>query len=233
MDLKIEVIETAKSKIVQHELMKADILPRHPSSVLFTGSSGSGKSNLCFNFLKNFLPNYFDEIYLISPTASLDDIQASVKIKATDTKLDPEFVNNIFNKQERDLKQKGVSGLKKVLILYDDVVSNTRYMNSKPFKRSFLMNRHYGCSTWLCSQSFKLVPRSMRIQANNLFIFSPNQSERDIILSEFTPPGKSKEQFDRLLSEVFNKPYNFLHINLRVPFEQRYRSGLQEILWFS
>ena len=44
--LKIIAYKTNKHSINQRSLMKKNIIPQHPSSVIFNGRSGSGKSNL-------------------------------------------------------------------------------------------------------------------------------------------------------------------------------------------
>ena len=80
--LKIIPYKTNKSKIKLNAMMEADIIPRHASSVVFSGRSGSGKSNLMVNLLtrNQFYKGYFDLIFLFSPTARSDDLPLYLKL---------------------------------------------------------------------------------------------------------------------------------------------------------
>ena len=48
--------------------MEDGIIPIHPSATIYSGSSGSGKSNLSANLLQNelFYKKYFDIIFLFA-----------------------------------------------------------------------------------------------------------------------------------------------------------------------
>ena len=233
-NLKIEPLETAKTKIPQRPLMKADIIPRHPSSCLFNGSSGSGKSTLLLNLLtrKNMLGGYFNDIYLFSPTGGSDDLFKHLKIKKSNiiTDIEPARLQSILDKQERTIEEKGIEKARRVLIIFEDIQGNAQFMRSKPFLRSFIANRHFGISTWLCGQSFTKTPRACRLQANNIFYFPGSGSEKQLICDEFAPPNMSKREFEELLNYATGEKYSFLHINMRVHPETRYRRNLDEVL---
>ncbi len=73
----IDVIETAKSKIPQRKCAKDQIMPKFPFSMMITGSSGSGKTNLMINIMTkpSLYGKYFHRIAIFSPTAgSADDM---------------------------------------------------------------------------------------------------------------------------------------------------------------
>jgi len=234
--LKIEKIETAKNKVPQRLLMKKDIIPKHPSSVIFNGSSGSGKSTLLANLLtrKEFFKDYFDEIHLFSPTGASDDIFQELELDDDNIHMDMSIdeLEEIMEIQKEEIEaKKGKLHLcKKVLIIFEDCQANHKFMNSKPFLRCFIANRHYGISSWLCGQAYNRTPRSCRLQANNLFIFRGSGSEMEILSQEYCPPGMKKKQFLKLIDEATKEPYSFLHINQRVPHKERYRRNLDEIL---
>lgn len=236
LDLKIKKMPTAKNKIPQRVLMEKNIIPRHPSSVLFNGSSGSGKSTLLVNLLtrKEFLKDYFDKIFLIAPTGGSDDMFDHIKIKKenviTDMKNAPDFIQKLLNEQTEIIKSKKIHKAPKILIIYEDIQSCGRFMKSKVFLESFIANRHYGLSTWLCGQSFTKTPRACRLQANNIFYFRGGGSENSLIIDEFCPAGKTKKEFAKLIDTATEEPYSFLHINKRVANKERYRKNLDEII---
>lgn len=237
--LGIKPLQTKKHKIKQNQLMQADIIPRHPSSVLFNGSSGSGKSTLLCNFLtkRQFYGKYFKkkDIYLISPTGASDDMFEHLKLSESNIIVDikkeaKKKLESIMSKQKDVIDSKGIDRADKVLIIFEDIQSDGSFMRSSAFLKCFLMNRHYGLSVWLCGQSFKLTPRACRLQANNIFCFQPTNSERDILVENYTPPGMAKKDFMDIIDHATNEPYSFMHINKRLGFPKRYRRNLGNII---
>ena len=70
----IKVIQTDKSKIPQRTAAKDQVMPRFPFSMMITGSSGSGKTNLIINIMTDpeLYGKYFHRIAIFSPTAGFD-----------------------------------------------------------------------------------------------------------------------------------------------------------------
>lgn len=239
--LDIKPLETKKSKIKQNALMKADVIPRFPSSVILNGTSGSGKSTLLCNLLTKpqFYGKFFKKqnIYLISPTGMTDDLFQHIKLDEKNVIVDikkeaSKKLKEIMEKQKKTIDEKGVEKAEKVLIIYEDIQSDSRFMRSSEFLKSFLMMRHYNMMVFLCGQSYTLTPRACRLQANNVFAFQPTNNEREIIVDTYAPPGMSKQDFEAIIDYATREPYSFLHINKRVGFDKRYRKNLGTIINF-
>ena len=242
--LKIVPYKTNKHKIKQRPLMKQGVIPIHPSSVIFNGRSGSGKSNLMVNLLTrpefygktspdDPKSHYFDLIFLFSPTAhNGDDLVRYLELpdKRIFTDFDLNALNNIISTQESLIKQKGLLKSPKILLLLDDIQSDAKFLRSKEILKVFIQNRHLNISTWLCGQSFKLSPRACRLQANNLFFYPGSGSEMQILADEFCPPKMNKKEFLALANHATNEMYQFLHVNMREPPKTRFRKNLDTIL---
>ena len=237
LDLTIKKLQTAKHKIKQRVLMEKDIIPRHPSSVIFNGSSGSGKTTLLVTLLTQpqFFGGYFDEIHMFSPTGGSDDLFERLELdeEHMHTEMDASALKKIMDEQKAEVDEKGVENAPKLLMIFEDVQGDAAFMRSPAFKRSFLANRHFGMSTWLCGQSFTLTPRNARLQANNLFYFKGSGSEMEQIAEEYTPPGMRARDFEAMLQQGTAEPYSFIHINQRVPHAERYRKNLDTIMEWS
>ena len=237
LDLTIRKLKTAKHKIKQRILMEKDVIPRHPSSVIFNGSSGSGKTTLLVSLLTlpQFYGGYFDEIHMFSPTGGSDDLFDALKLDEDHmhTEMDSSVLKKIMDEQKELVDEKGVENAPKLLMIFEDVQGDAAFMRSPAFKRSFLANRHFGMSTWLCGQSFTLTPRNARLQANNLFYFKGSGSEMEQISEEYTPPGMKPRVFEAMLHQGTAEPYSFIHINQRVPHAERYRKNLDTIMDWS
>ena len=242
--LKIIPFNTNKNKIKQRPTMEDGTIPRHPSSIIINGRSGSGKTQIIVNLL--CMPHfygaekghhYFNEIHLFSPTAGeMDDLSqhllsyTPLQRDQIHNEIDTEEIFNILEEAKDDIKKNGIDKAKRRLIILDDIQSDRQFLNSKEILKCFTMNRHYNTSVWLCSQSFKLTPRSCRLQCNNVIFFKGSNSELDILKEEFCPSGCNKKKFDKLITHALDGDHSFLHINMREPDEKKYRKCFEEII---
>lgn len=240
IDVTIQPIKTNKDKIRQPKLATKEydmLIPPIGSSVIMSGKSGSGKSTLLARLLleKQFYKGFFDKIFLFSPTANGDDIQRELNIpkKHVFTNLDeaPELLEIILNSQKKKLETTPAHKTQQYAIIFDDVIGNTKFMNSNEFTQCFYQVRHVCCTTFICTQHFKRVPRVCRLQANFVFYFRGSQSELETLVEDFAPPTMTTNEFREL---VFNatsgKGYDFLTINMKVPWGIRFRKNLGHII---
>jgi hypothetical protein len=245
-DLTIESIPTSKDKIEQPELAEHEdmFIPPLGSSVIIAGKSGCGKSTLLANLIKDprfygpsdEKPNgWFDKIFLFSPTANGDDVQKSLGIdkKHVFTDLDeaPELLDVILNSQQKKLdKSEGADKVEQYAIIFDDVIGDTCFMNERSFTRCFYQVRHVNCSTFICTQHFKRVPKVCRLQANFVFFFQGSASEVEIVTEEFAPPEYTKKEFAALVNAASCEKFSFLTINMKVGWDKRFRKKLDEFI---
>lgn len=241
-DLSIDPIETSKDKIEQPELAEHEdmFIPPLGSSVIISGKSGSGKSTLLARLLldERFYgpcakkPNgWFDKIFLFSPTANGDDIQKSLGIPKkyvfTDLSEAPELLEVVLDTQQEKLDQaEGADRVAQYCIIFDDVIGDTQFLNSKSFTRCFYQVRHVNCTTFICTQHFRKVPKVCRLQANFIFFFQGSAAEVEIVTEEFAPPMYSKKEFQRLVTDATKERYSFLTINMKLGWDKRFRRNL-------
>ena len=93
-----------------------------------------------------------------------------------------------------------------------------------------LQARHFNFSVFLCSQHFKRIPRICRLQASYLCFFALSNSECEVLTEEFAPPAMKKPDFLRLVDECLKEPYSFLTVNMKAPWETRFRKGLAQVI---
>lgn len=246
MDLSIKHIETSKDEIEQPEPAKHEnmYIPPIGSSVIICGKSGCGKSTLLANLMtdprfygpsKDRPGGWFDKVFLFSPTANGDDIQRSLKIPKryvfTDLDEAPELLDVIIKSQQKKLDDSSsVTKVIQVCVIFDDVIGHTKFMNSPEFTKCFYQVRHVNCTTFLCAQHFKRVPRVCRLQANFIFFFQGSQTEVETIGEEFAPPNVHKKDFMRLVDKCTEEKFSFLTINMKKPWQIRFRCNLDKIV---
>jgi hypothetical protein len=248
----LEIVEfkSNKSKIPQRQLMELNIIPRHPASIIMNGKSGSGKSTLLLNLccMPQFYgptktngtkeeknkSRYHDLIFIFSPTATQDDLPEYLNLdeKYIITENFEPRLEHIINTQRGIIEKKKIENSPKILIIFDDIQSQDSFMRSGSFLKCFIQNRHYNISTILCSQSFTRTPRACRLQASSLFFFSGSASEMELLADEFCPSGMNKKQFMEMIKYTVKDKHSFMHINMKVPSDERYRKNLNSILKF-
>lgn len=245
-DLSVSPIETSKDAIEQPELAKHEnmYIPPLGSSVIISGKSGSGKSTLLANLLKDgrfYGPSkekpegWFDKIFLFSPTANGDDIQKSLGIPSkyvfTDLEEAPELLDVILDSQQSKLDDSdGADTVDQFAIIFDDVIGDTQFMNDKAFTRCFYQVRHVNCTTFICTQHFRKVPKICRLQSNFVFFFQGSAAEVEVVTDEYAPPMYTKNEFRRLVNDASNERYTFLTINMKVGWDRRFRRNLDEFI---
>jgi len=233
--LDIIVYKIDKNQQVLPPSMTQNQIPAHPFRILNSGASGSGKTMLMVNLLKrkNFMAGFFDQIFLFSPTAKGDSMQQFLEIHNDHLESDldthgVEHLNYIFDRQTELVEQKGYLKSPKVLILFDDIISSPKFMNSSVFKKCFIQSRHINMSVCVCTQKYHSVPRICRLSATDIFFFPSAQSEIKRISEEYTPANKTTTQFTRLIEFATDEPHSFLYICNKS--DRKYRKNLSQYI---
>lgn len=245
-DLQINKIETSKDLIKQPRLAEDErkVIPHIGASIVINGKSGSGKSTLLTNLITGpqFFgkslerpDGWFDEIFLFSPTADGDDVQKALGIKKehvyTDLDEAPELINVILSTQKEKLAGGGKAHkVKQFCIIFDDVIGETQFMNTKEFLQTFYMVRHRNCTTFICSQHYKRIPKVCRQQASFVFFFAGSQAEVETVVEDFSPPLYSRKEFADLVNYATADKHSFLTVCMKVDPRLRFRKNLDEIL---
>jgi hypothetical protein len=241
-ELKIKPLKTSKSKIKINEYMKANIIPKHPCSIMFCGKSGSGKTNLLITLLKNknFFGGYFDILFLFSETAKFggDDLYEKHLKKTLPKKhmFMPnahgiEKIQQIVKLQKDIIKKQGIAKSPKILIIFDDIAHSKKFLASNEYLLLHIANRHLNISSFSLVQSYTKIPRACRCQVSALMFFHGcTGTEKERLSEEHTPSGLTYKDFLPLIEYAIAEPYSFLFINKFAPNKVRHRKGLHEIL---
>jgi hypothetical protein len=232
-----------KDNIPKNPLYDKQIICNHPARVLFSGSSGSGKTTLLINLLtqKHFFLNYFDKIYIFSPSWDLDDSwrlfekkYEKKKIKTEVTvhkKVEADDIQDILDQQDAEVTEKGIDNSPITLIVFDDCINEKMVSNNnKVFTTLFFRSRHMNISVWTTTQSYMKMPRAPRLQLSHLYLFSPSFSEAKKIAEENRNILVDEKSLLDMIVKATKQRYSFFGINKMVEPKYQYRKNLDTIL---
>lgn len=233
--LTVTICETKKHNIKVTPYQEAYICPPHPSSIVFNGRSGSGKTNLLAFLMTNrdFYGEYFDNIYLFA--GSPDDSFKSFGIADKHTFKKPKQWNSnikkILKANDAIIDQIGIDKAPKLLFIFEDIINYATWMRtSSDFTRLFISGRHSNASVFITTQSWTKLPRAIRLQAIAVYYFKASFSERMLLSEEWGGFNMSTREFaDKIMDNATKEPFNFLSIYTRLPEDRRYRKNLDQI----
>ena len=236
-DVNLKVKPTSnnsKDAIIQPELSKKNIIPRLLTSSLLVGRSGSGKSILMSYMLDNehIFKGIFDLIILVSPTCKTDDVQLSFSADEVidDLSEADDCMSQLMDLQKEKIEEYGANQAPLICVIFDDCVGNVKFLNSNSFTDCFVKARHYNFTVFCLTQQYKSIPKRCRLQTNNLFFFKSPDTETQAVVDDFCPPNYSKKKFLSLVNYANGDDHGFLYVNLKAPFDTRYRKNFDEII---
>lgn len=207
-----------------------------PSRVIFSGPSGSGKTNFCLSLLtdSHHMAGHFDKIYVFCPSSDLqvdyDHLKSRFKVPEEMEIVDfgAAAVQVAWDHAREVIRlckeAKPPAPEPQTLFLFDDCI------NVPGFDRcaSTLCTkaRHSGISVWVLTQSLMNLSRLMRLQASNIFAFSPTESEVERLSMECTNPVSGEKLTNAIVKAATAERYQPFHVNRHAPVHLQYRKGL-------
>lgn len=243
--LKVDKAVKDDPKLKQPVAAELGIVPKVAFRWLFSGPSNSGKTNLARWCLDKYYSGdnngtFFDRVYLFSPTAKLDPVwKDAPNLRPGDriTELNTDGkakLKAVFDKGIRRCKAMGKENAPHELVIIDDVIASTSFMNSDEFLSVFVAGRHGNISIFLMTQSYMKIPRSVRMQITALAMFPSRDTEIERLHKEHGPICLNKKQFMSMVKYAIEKTpeeqYPFLFLDTSRPEQERFRRCLHECL---
>lgn len=236
--LKVQKLESLSTDFKQRPYMVNKVVPHFPSSCVFVGGSGSGKTTALMNLFLNqdIYRGYFDEIYLFSKTGKSDDMATYLQLpngRIITENLEEEL-KKLVDKLKKEAENLGPQKMKKRCIIFEDLTANRKLLNSPSFDLCFVQARHLATSVFACVHKYKALTRLARLQAMYLVVFECPLSDRLQIIEDWIAPRLNKQKFIDLFNFVYKKENkndrNFLVINNQVDVNDRYRKNWDKII---
>lgn len=205
-------------KLDDYELTKH--LNKH-STNLFLGRPGSGKTSFLYSLMAtpDLLNCVYDNIFVFQPSQSRSSMTDKIFDKLDDDKkfdeLTFENLNGVLQRILEDTENNHC-------IIFDDVGAYIRDDNKvRNLLKEIMMNkRHYHISIFMLVQSWKSAEPTLRKLFDNVFIWRISKKEMEEVFNEIVETHK--DECAEIVKTVYDKPYNFLMIN--VPTQKLFKN---------
>ena len=181
-------------------------------TVAFVAKRNSGKSVLLKQLVEHE-KHLFDKIFVICPTESINrfykDIVDEKSIFDSYSETWTEKLIESLTKINADTPEKD---RKKVLLIYDDILSDIDFHQSPAIKKIFTRGRHVGLSIICTCQYLYMLSPVMRVNLDYVLIGQTNNQSKNLLCDEFLAGSFDRKQFLDLYNKT-TKDYNFLVIN--------------------
>jgi hypothetical protein len=205
-----------------------------PCRLLAIGASNSGKGIAVQSLILDVFRLKWKRIYYFSKTALVDHtlepiekyVRQVLKVPIEEewrfSEWDPAVVKGIIDQQKSIIeyeKKHNFKTLHGILIVCDDFAGDFQIMRGKQgeaLKDLFLMGRHYGISTIVTLQKYRLASTILRTNATFLMYFAARSMvDLDAFLEENSAlaPG-GKKQLMEIYKKATSEEFGFLAINM-------------------
>ena len=195
----------------------------HHQCSLILGKPGSGKTSILYQMFKSnkLLKGVYDKIFLFRPALSgasmKDDIFEKLPKDQRHTELNYDNLLSVVSNLDEGNN----------VLIFDDMTAYLKNNDIRKLLEEIINNRrHMHISIFFLCQTFHSVHKDIRRLFNSIFIFKTSKNEFETIFDEFVPGFKGLT--DNIYLSIFNKPYNYLCINVD---SQRFFSDFDELIF--
>jgi hypothetical protein len=217
--LKINKISNDLKKLDNQVVRSDDPLPKQDIVWIINAGKGMGKSTMILSVLKskNGYKRFFDNIYLVSPTASRDTkfnklIEELDKDNKFFSTCDDETIDEIMNKLREFNDNFEEDRQPHNLVIFDDCLSSLpKSTQRSAFNLLITTSRHLKTSVWILTQKYNKVNPLIRANMDLLSFFRTNNRlefktlEDDVNIDE--------KELKLLYDFATDKDNSFLHIS--------------------
>ena len=217
----IEPINVKQYEFKQSPYPQADKLPFR--SIIVSASQG-GKGILIQNLVLKIYRGCFERIYIVSPTAHIDEAYKEViKYIQKEMKIDnnkeqylydeynAEALEHIINTQHKVIEYQKKMKMDKLFscaLIIDDFAEDKTFMRySKILHGLYTKSRHFGLS--VASQKYNALAPIVRLNTSSLYIFKlKNMAEVDAFVQEQSALIDKKTVYE-IYKLATEEPYSF------------------------
>lgn len=195
-------------------------IPALPFRMLIVAPSGQGKSTIVANILQwpPYRKAFKTNVFVFSPTFRGDPVYADSGVEHVYDAYDEGVLRQLLEEQ-KEAKRPGKK-LEHVLVILDDLVCQLPSAQKNYVSHLYMTGRHYNISLIVCTQSYKMISRGVRMNATCLVSLHVNAGERKKMAEE-----SAASNFQAMLTDCTSQPYGFMVEMTGKPLGTRFRRG--------
>ena len=172
----------------------------------------SGKSVL-LKYLVDQKKSKFEKIYVICPTESVNNFYSSlVEKNCIFDSWNEEWAESLIQKMTTQNANKKKEEKKNILLILDDVMSDTNFAQSPALKKLYTRGRHINIGVIATCQYLYNLPPICRSNADWCIVGQMNRQSIQLLAEEYLSGDLEKNDFVKLYNRS-TKDYGFLVIN--------------------
>ena len=207
-----------------------------PFRMLIIGPSESGKTNTLLHLIGKFPP--VDKIYLYAKDTDENKYQylinkreqAGIK-NLNDPHAFIEYLNDMNDVLE-DINNDNKKRIKKVLIIFDDMIADI--MRSEKFKaivkELFIRCRKLNISIAFITESYFRTPKDVRLNSTHYILMKMGNKKELKSITEENSGHLDFKDFLKIYNHCTDKPYSFMMVDTRPTARVTFKKNFDEPL---
>ena len=188
---------------------------KEPHTAIFSGPTSCGKTQKVLDLVENEYFRHFHNIVIICPTLQWNSTYLSRAWIWQDNYVFPiEPRGNLFEIIEK-LSTK-FSGEETLFVVDDMIADETLDKRRNPLLELAISGRHRQHSLWLLTQSYTAIPKNLRRQKKQLFLWYPSEKSDLKTVDEETNLMTS-DDLAKIKEQLKSEKHACLHVRLEHP----------------
>jgi hypothetical protein len=180
--------------------------------VALVAKRNSGKSILLKRLVTDEIKQ-FNKIFVICPTEAINHFYSEiVTADCIFDEYNEEWCGALIEKMTKINAGKKGKEHKKVLLILDDCVADTKFHQSPSLKKLYARGRHISISVIITTQYLLSIPPLVRLNSDYILAGQLNNQSLQILCDEFLSGDLNRADFLKMYNRT-TKDYNFLVIN--------------------
>ena len=181
-------------------------------TVCLCAKRNSGKSQL-LKYLVLLQRPYFKAIYCICPTEEINGFYSDIiKKENIFPKYNEDWVDKLMTEMAKVNANKSDEQASHILLILDDVCSDTNFHQSPSFKKLFTRGRHLKIAIIITAQYPYHIPPISRSNCDFILASQLNRQGIEILTSEYLMGDITKQEFIKMYN-YNTQDYGFFLIN--------------------
>ena len=141
-----------------------------------------------------------------------------------------DLLKTLIEEQKSIIEKYSKAVSDKILLIYDDCISNKKFFNSQAVQKLLFNSRHYNVNIIITSQSYKCLNKSLRLNMSQLILFSTSNEKEIQSIYEENSSSLGYKQWLQVYREITDKPFNALVINYQNKKEYRLQDAFEQFV---